>query len=236
MKEQVLFCGLPAIAVVIPLLAVVVVALGAEGLRLFHGGIAALQFVVVSAVWITATGVLAASGLLGQFEARPPPALPFMATCLALAAIVGCSSFGGAIAAHAPFAAIVGVQAFRFPLELAMHDAAERGIMPVELSVSGYNFDIVTGALAVIVASLAVAGKAPRMLLWFFNVVGIAALLTIMAIAILTTPLVHAFGTDPAHLNTWVAELPYVWLPAVLVVFAISGHIVMTRALLRRRA
>ena len=63
----------------------------------------------------------------------------------------------------------------------------------------------------------------------------IAALLAIVAIALLTSPMLHAFGTDPAHLNTWVAEVPYVWLPAMLVAFAVAGHVVITRALLRGR-
>lgn len=223
------------VAVVIPLFAVLVVAVGADGLRRFKDSASAVRFVIAAAVWIAVSGLLGRSGVLGHFDARPPPAFPFMVTCLVVGVACGLSSWGGAIAQRAPFAAIVAAQAFRFPLELAMHDAANRGIMPVELSFTGYNFDVVTGALAFVVAGLAFVGKAPRALLWAWNAIGIAALLTIVAIAVATTPVVHAFGTDPAHLNTWVAQLPYVWLPAVLVAFAVAGHIVMTRALLLRR-
>jgi hypothetical protein len=43
---------------------------------------------------------------------------------------------------------------------------------------------------------------------------------------------VHAFGTEPAHLNTWVTHPPFVWLPAGPVTFALAGQIVLLRKLL----
>jgi hypothetical protein len=47
--------------------------------------------------------------------------------------------------------------------------------------------------------------------------------------------MVRLFGDDPRHVNTWVLYFPYVWLPAVLVVIALAGHVVITRALLADR-
>lgn len=44
--------------------------------------------------------------------------------------------------------------------------------------------------------------------------------------------MVRAFGEDPRHLNTWVLFFPYIWLPTVLVVVAMVGHVVVSRALL----
>jgi hypothetical protein len=230
MKDQV-----HIVAVVIPLLAVLVVAAGAAALARFASSRAAVAFVVGAVVWGGVSGGLAASGILGRFEARPPPILLFMAVLLVGSVALGLSSTGGLLASRAPLVGLVGVQAFRLPLELAMHQAATDGIMPVELSFSGYNFDIVTGVLAVVVVVAWRAGLLRRWMVWLTNIVGIAALLAIVAIALLTSPMLHAFGTDPAHLNTWVAEVPYVWLPAMLVAFAVAGHVVITRALLLGR-
>ena len=42
----------------------------------------------------------------------------------------------------------------------------------------------------------------------------------------------RGFGDDPRHVNTWVLHVPYVWLPAVLVMIAMTGHLVLTRKLL----
>lgn len=220
------------VAVVIPLCALGVVSLVAFALLRFGDAATAVRFVVASALWAGLAGALGWSGLLANFDARPPPIALFMAAVLVIAVALGLSSWG-AILARAPLPALVLAQSFRLPLELAMHDAAARQIMPVELSFAGYNFDIVTGTLAVVVGGLALFGKAPRGVLWAWNVIGIAALVVIVAIALLSSPLVHAFGTDPAHLNTWVTQVPYVWLPAILVAGAIAGHIIVTRALLR---
>ena len=46
-------------------------------------------------------------------------------------------------------------------------------------------------------------------------------LTVILALALASTPMIHAFGQDPRRLNTFVAHVPFVWLPAVLVLAAL---------------
>jgi len=187
-------------------------------------------------VWIALTGTLAASGALARFDVTPPPMALLIVAVLGGGVLVGLSPAGGALAAAVPLSTLVGLQAFRLPLELVMHHAGERGIMPPELSYGGYNFDIVTGASALVLALALRAGLAvPRAIVWAWNLWGLWCLAVIAAIAVATSPMVRAFGDDPRHLNTWVLYLPYVWLPAVLVVVALAGHVVVTRALLARR-
>jgi hypothetical protein len=142
------------------------VAAGAAALARFASSRAAVAFVVGALVWAGVSGGLATSGILGRFEARPPPILLFMAVLLVGSVALGLSSTGGLLASRVPLVGLVGVQAFRLPLELAMHQAATDGIMPVELSFSGYNFDIVTGVLAVVVKVLPVADQQNWRLLW----------------------------------------------------------------------
>lgn len=185
--------------------------------------------------WMGVWFVVARSGALLRFDHRPPPMLLMMVATLAAGLALGLSPLGGRLARGLPLAALVGFQAFRLPLELVMHRAARAGVMPVQMSFEGYNFDIVTGASALVVAGLLLAGRAPRALVVTWNVVGIALLATIGAIAVASTPLIHAFGTSPRALNTWVGEAPFVWLPTVFVACALAGHIVVTRRLLHDR-
>jgi hypothetical protein len=52
----------------------------------------------------------------------------------------------------------------------------------------------------------------------------------IVVIAWLSTPTpMQLFRQEPA--NTWIARPPYIWLPTVMVAFAILGHIVVWRRL-----
>jgi hypothetical protein len=113
-----------------------------------------------------------------------------------------------------------------------MHQAAIEGVMPTQMTFTGLNFDITTGATALLLAPLAARGWAPRWLLWGWNAVGTLLLLTILAIALASLPAFAAFGRDPACLNTWVAYFPFVWLPAGLVSAAVLGHVLLWRRLL----
>lgn len=187
--------------------------------------------------WMALTAALAASGRLQDFSRVPPPMAALMLGVFLLAGVAGLSSYGRTMAVAVPLSTLVGLQAFRLPLELVMHRAGELGIMPPELSYGGHNFDIVTGAGALVLWSLMRRGVAvPRAAVWAWNVWGLWCLAAITAIAIASSPMVGAFGDDPRHVNTWVLYVPYVWLPAVLVVIALAGHLIVTRALLTRPA
>jgi hypothetical protein len=103
------------------------------------------------------------------------------------------------------------------------------------MSFSGYNFDIVSGVTALVVAPLAARGRAPRWLLIAWNALGTSLLAAIVVVALLASPLVRAFGSEPEQVNTWVTFFPYVLLPAVLVTAALAGHVVVWRALAATR-
>ena len=168
---------------------------------------------------------LAASGSLRQWEQRPPLLMVLVVVAAAGAFLLARSRRLDRV----PLAALVGAQSFRLPLELTMHRAYTEGLMPQQMSVSGYNFDIVTGAAAILVGGLVWRGVAPRWLIFAWNLAGSILLATIVGIAIASTPMFAAFGPD--RLNTWVAGPPYVWLPGVLVPAALLGHLAVWRRL-----
>jgi hypothetical protein len=154
---------------------------------------------------------------------------------LALSVGLAVSSVGRRLATGLPVWVLVGFQSFRLPLELMMHRAYEAGLMPVQMSYSGLNFDIVTGASALIVAALVALGRAGARLVRGWNILGSLLLCNIIVVSLLSTPTpLRVFRTPPA--NTWVSTAPYVWLPAVMVALAILGHIVVYRALTAQAA
>lgn len=176
--------------------------------------------------------IAALSGFLSRFDFFPPPMLIMIVSVLGVAFAIGLSSFGRILATETSLIALIGLQAFRLPLELVMDYAGSQSIMPVQLSYSGYNYDIFTGIGAIILIVLLVKSNLPKIMVWIWNIWGMLCLVAIMIIAITTSPMVQAFGNEPKDLNTWVLFFPYVWLPVVLVTIAISGHIIITRKLL----
>lgn len=185
----------------------------------------------VVALWMGAFFVLARRGFFADVDSRPPHFALAVVAILAGALGLSLSRVGRRIAANVPPWWLVALLAFRLPLELVMHAAAREGVMPVRMSYSGANFDIVTGALALPVAIAWARGLAPRWLVVSWNVLGLCTVSIVMIIGIASSPALHAFGQARADVNSWVLYPPFIWLPAVLVLTAIAGHVLVFRAL-----
>ena len=106
--------------------------------------------------------------------------------------------------------------------------------MPVQMSYSGLNFDIVTGSTAAMLAVTMAVQPVPLWIVTAWNWLGLGLLINIMTVALLSTPTFARFGQD--RLNVWVFYMPYVLLPAVMVLAALAGHLVVFRALSFRAA
>lgn len=188
-----------------------------------------LVALLTTATWLGLTLGLAATGHL-SFTSVPPTEGIVIAASLALGVWVGASRLGYRIANGIPLAALVGVQGFRFPLELMLHRAYIEGLMPVQMSYAGLNFDILSGLSAIVVAVLLVRRPALLGVVRIWNVGGALLLVNILTIAVLSTPTpLRVFHNEPA--NEWIAHAPWVWLPAVYVVAAIIGHVLVFRRL-----
>jgi hypothetical protein len=187
------------------------------------------RFALVLALWVAAILIAAGAGVLTRWHATPPPILLLLAGILILGFAIAQSAAGDRLARGLPLAALVGYQAFRLPLELLMHRAANDGVMPMQMSYSGRNFDIITGITAAILGVLLWFRPLPRTVIAAWNLLGLALLFNIAGVALLSTPRFQYFGAD--RLNTFVAYPPYVLLPGVMVLAAWAGHLIVFRAL-----
>jgi hypothetical protein len=203
---------------------------GVARARAVRGGLLAALGVVV---WMAATYRAAAAGIL-EFDRFPPPFVGLFLLIVIIAFALGFSRLGKLLATAIPTAFLVGFHGFRVPLELVMHRAYSEGIMPVQMSYSGYNFDILTGISALILGVLLVLARPSFAWVWLWNVAGSLLLLNVVVIAWLSTPTpMRLFMNEPV--NVWITYPPFVWLPAVMVLAATLGHIVIFRRLLIRK-
>ena len=192
------------------------------------------RFLAGALIWIALVGAAAYSGLLLPRGGPPLPFVVLVVSIVVLGIAIARSRIGDRLARGAPLALLVGFQAFRLPLELAMHRAYTEGLMPVQMSYSGRNFDIITGATALVLAMAMLVVRVPRWIVAAWNVLGLVLLANILAVAILSTPMFAYFGPD--RLNVWVMWMPYTLLPAVMVLAAWAGHLIVFRALSLRAA
>jgi len=201
------------------------------------GRIAARQDIAAAGVaiaWIALTGLAAARGAL-HFQA-PPTMLALFPIMLVIAIGLALSPLGKRIALGLPLAALVGYQGFRVFVELLMHRAYVEGLMPVQMSYSGRNFDIVTGVTAILLGAwLATGERRSRALVFAWNSLGLALLANVVGVALLSAPTpFRVFMNEPA--NVWITHAPWVWLPAVMVLAALLGHVLVYRRLLSESA
>ncbi|HEU4562216.1 MAG TPA: hypothetical protein VFS20_30585 [Longimicrobium sp.] len=198
-----------------------------------------LRAAVLTALWLAVTFAAGASGRL-SFATMPPTMMLALLVMWAIALRIGLGPVGARLAEHTPLVLLVGVQAFRLPLELLMHRAYTEGLMPGQMSFSGRNFDIVTGTSALLLALAMVVWRerVPLRLVAAWNVMGTLLLANVLTVAMLSAPTpLRVFMNEPA--NVWITASPWIWLPAVFVMAAIAGHIIVFRRLrmeARRRA
>lgn len=177
-------------------------------------------------LWLGLTSLGVASGFV---EANPMPRLLFLFAALNLAALAtGLSPLGRRLASL-PLTALVAFQAFRLPLELVLHSWAAQGSIPVTMTWEGRNFDVVTGVASLLLAPLAGRFGAAA---WVANLIGIALLLNVFRVVMLSSPLPFAWKVDPPLQLAF--HLPYALIGTVCVAGAVLGHVVLTRALMKK--
>jgi hypothetical protein len=175
-------------------------------------------------------------GWFVRLDTLPPPFVVMNLTILSIVLVIGmgyANQLGNMLVKSIQIETLVALQIFRLPLELLMLRAAYLQIMPMEFSMMGYNLDVLTGLGALLISIYcAWTWSLPLKVIWVWNLLGIACLLVIAVLAVLTSPNVRAFGATPRHINSWVLYFPYSLLPSVLVSLAVLGHVLLTRKLL----
>ena len=184
------------------------------------------------ALWMGVTGGAALAGITADFDTLPPPVMVLVFIAFIITIVLAKGRLGSQMAMGISVASLIAFQSFRLPLELLLHRAYTDGLMPVQMSFEGRNFDILTGIGGLFIGGyfLARQQEVPRMVAWAFNIGGLALLFNIVGVSAASMPVFALFGNE--HINIWVGYFPFVWLPAIFVTFALFGHIILTRRLL----
>jgi hypothetical protein len=183
-------------------------------------------------LWLAATAILAAQGRLADWSTLPPPMIKLVATAGLLTFFYAFSRIGWRLVNGLSVASLVGFQVFRVPVELVLLWLYRAGVVPVQMTFEGLNFDVLSGVSAPLVAWLVATNRLATRGVFLWNLVGLGLLINIVTIAILSTPLpFRVFLNEPA--NTFITQAPYVWLPVFLVQAALFGHLLVFRRLWR---
>jgi hypothetical protein len=185
-------------------------------------------------IWVTGISALALTGFFSNFSNMPPRIIFIFILAFPLLIIIGGSKSFTEILRVIPLHWLVFMQSFRIVVELLLFIAYRRQLLPVQMTFEGYNYDILSGLLAIPAGWLMM--KYPlkaRTIGLIYNLLGILLLINILTIAVLSMPTpIRTFMNEPA--NTIIGEFPFIYLPAVLVIVALALHIFSFRQLMLR--
>ena len=228
--------GLVFIAIVVGMLVLVLWGAARAARRVGPGAVQGVRIAGVGLVgWLALTGVLAERGFFEDFQSMPPRMLLGVGLPLLTLLALTFSRRVAPLLAALPPAWPVAAQTFRILVEIVLWRLAVAGAIPELLSFHGRNVDILVGLTAPVVAYACFVRRAwpARVAVWW-NWAGIVILLNVVVLVQLSAPTPwRIFETDPPA--TFIADWPYIWLPAFLVPLAWLLHALSLRQLRSRR-
>jgi hypothetical protein len=195
---------------------------------------AALRVLAGLVVWFLYAGLMGYFGILRNTEIRPPGiAFLVVPVLLFLIFFVVRSSASARAALAFPLWLILGTQCFRVGVELFLHQIWIEGLVPRMLTFAGANVDIYIGLSAPLIAWFSARRRWGLKLASVWNVLGLLALLNVVARAVLTAPgplnLIHAEVPD-----RMIGTFPFLLIPGFFVPLAVVLHLLAMRAISSR--
>ena len=179
--------------------------------------------------WAVLLAGLALAGFFANFSTLPPRVPLAIFLPLPVVLVIVFSRGGRELLQAIPPHWVVYAQSVRIGVELFLWYGVIDGVIPVQLSFEGRNFDIVTGLLAVPVGYYAlVIRRWPGWVVVAYNFLGLGLLVNALVTAFLSMPTpLRVFHNEPA--STLVAYFPFIYLPGLLIPLAYSLHIFSLR-------
>ncbi|HEX5170605.1 MAG TPA: hypothetical protein VFW11_15620 [Cyclobacteriaceae bacterium] len=190
-----------------------------------------LKSVVTIVLWVIVVGVLSLTGFFSLPGSLPPRPVLIILVSLVTAILLARSVKVSELLSVTPLQWLVYIQSFRIFVELILWQGYLRGLLPVQMTFEGSNFDILSGLLAIPAGWMISHNPASsRVVGIVYNVVGIILLVNILTIAVLSMPTpFRYFMNEPS--NVIVGEFPFIYIPGAFVVLAIFMHVFSLRQL-----
>jgi hypothetical protein len=190
------------------------------------------QVVLGILAWLAALTILSMRGFFENLEAFPPRIMLALGGAVVVIVILAISKKFGKILREFPPAWLIWPQVFRVAVEIVLWMVYENGNGPKQMTFEGLNFDILAGITAPLAAWLAFGGgRKNYTLALVWNFAGLALLINILTVAVLSIPAIGVFESP----NVFVAYFPFVLLPGFVAPYALMLHVISIRQLIMLR-
>jgi len=141
------------------------------------------------------------------------------------------SDFG----ANAAISWLIYIQSFRIIVELIIWGAYQEGIIPIDATFEGSNFDVVVGLTAVPMAYYAKRDKVSPMALIVWNIAGLVILANTVRMFITAGYFPHLLGESSTMIGPEFVKMPYLLIAGLFMPLAVLIHGLSIKQLLAKR-
>lgn len=190
--------------------------------RLFFISTKKVGGLLVYSIWTAFVGFLSYNGFFANTSTVPPRILLVIIPAI----IFVVYQYRNIPVTEIRTSGLIAIHLVRIPVELCLYKLYVLGEVPVGMTFKGWNFDILIGLSAIIVAVFICSkpGFAKSKLFRLWNIAGMIMLGVIVITAILAAPSpVQLIG--PEQPNTAILRFPFTLLPAVVVPLVLLSHL-----------
>ena len=193
------------------------------------------RYIILITAWLISLFTLAKNGFFAVTTSFPPRLIISIVIPTIAIILFSVSTIGVRLLNAVPAHSLILMQSFRIVVEILIWYTYVESKLPIQMTWEGKNADILSGLLALPAGYYLWKYKkdSPKLVL-AYNLTGIALLLNILIVAVLTFPTpVRYFTNEPS--NIIISRFPYIVLPGVLVPIAIAMHIFSLRKMALNR-
>ncbi|MDD1443858.1 hypothetical protein MEO93_26630 [Dolichospermum sp. ST_sed3] len=188
------------------------------------------RIIIGLVVWAIIISAVSLSGFSGEFELFPLNIMPFVIVPLITTLILLFHKDTNALLSKINLKVLTRLQAFRVFVEIVLWLLFIQNLLPEQMTIEGRNFDIIAGITSLLAARF-ILNSRRLMIVW--NIIGLALLINIVSIAILSMPTsLRIFENEPA--NIIITQFPFIVLPTFLVPLAYILHFLSLKKLLMK--
>jgi hypothetical protein len=185
-------------------------------------------------IWLSLEALLAMNDFFTDFEMPPRLLIAGVGPMILLIIVLSKNKKSSPELKLLNLRMLTWLHVVRIPVEIMLYKlCAEKLVSPL-MTFEGWNYDILSGISAIAVATIAFRnGTINKPLLITWNLICMALLGCIVAIAILTAPFpFQVWSLEQPNLAVF--EFPFIWLPVFIVPSVLFAHVVSLKQLLSK--
>ena len=183
----------------------------------------------VFSAWAIVSGLLSYCGFYQNTDSFPPRII----ILLVPAALVVLYLYRAFQVEQLRLGWLIAIHVLRIPVELTLFELYKQGQVPILMTYSGWNFDILSGISSVVILAMYLKGRLSVPILIIWNTLALLLLITIVGIALLSAPTpLQQFAFDQPNIAP--LHFPFTFLPGVVVPIVLLSHLLLFKATLKQ--